>query len=106
METTISPNELVRALSLILREAGFADDEQIPIDKDFYWEVLWEQRYDSYEEPRKLSLGQLSDDLKEIRGILAGQRDAIPYCLVWLSSLLRVIGEFPPQRPDHQGGVP
>jgi hypothetical protein len=37
-------------------------------------------------------MGQLSDDWNEVTKIASGQRPPMAYALVWLSSLLRVVG--------------
>lgn len=73
-----------------LEEAGH---HIVEIDMDYYWEVEEEQRYVPMDEPTLYSVGQLTDDWSEISKILDGQDDPIGYALVWLSSILRVIGE-------------
>jgi hypothetical protein len=38
-------------------------------------------------------MGQLTDDWNEVQRIVRGERDAIGYGLVWLSTILRRLGE-------------
>jgi hypothetical protein len=45
-----------------------------------------------YEEPSELTVGQLSEDWKELQQISSGQKLPIAYALVWLSSVLRFVG--------------
>ena len=65
----------------------------IKIDNDFYWFISKEDLYDPYTNPEKLTLGQLSDDLENMRSILNNKVEPVSYDLVKLSSLMRLIGE-------------
>lgn len=71
----------------------------IELEKDFYWNVPSEGLYDPYKSPPELTLGQLSDDLRELRSIQSGTTPALPYALVWLASLLRYVGEHAEPAP-------
>lgn len=72
-----------------LEQAGVS---AIELKKDYYWSIPSESLYDPYKNPTELTLGQLSDDLQELRAIQSGQTPPLPYALVWLSSLLRYVG--------------
>nr|VFK21306.1 MAG: hypothetical protein BECKLPF1236A_GA0070988_102964 [Candidatus Kentron sp. LPFa]VFK34711.1 MAG: hypothetical protein BECKLPF1236C_GA0070990_102934 [Candidatus Kentron sp. LPFa] len=76
-----------------LRENGI---NSIDLDKDFYWNIEKEQKYDPYQEPTEMNLGQLADDLKEIEKIASGDGDVIGYALVWIAALYQYIGEANP----------
>jgi hypothetical protein len=81
-----------------LTEQLFAHLEQnrcntVDISHDYYWDIPQENRYDPYQEPQEFTLGQLSDDWAELEKILAGNSEPIAYALVWLSTVLRAIGE-------------
>lgn len=65
----------------------------ISIDHDYYWVIPEEQRYEPHEEPKEFTLGQLSDDYRELMRVRNGEAEPIGYALVWLSSLLRAVGE-------------
>ena len=65
----------------------------VTIEVDYYWDVSPGARYDNYKQPTDLSVGQLSDDWTEIRRILDGTAEPVPYALVWAAALLRRIGE-------------
>lgn len=64
---------------------------EIPID--YYWDVSKEERYNPYEEPKHFDLGQLTDDWAELQKIAVGENKPFGYALVWLSSVLRAVGE-------------
>ncbi len=65
----------------------------IEVSSDYYWNIAQETRYDPYQEPLEFDLGQLTDDWAELQKILLGDSPTIGYALVWLSSILRYIGE-------------
>lgn len=65
----------------------------VEVREDYYWAVPRESRYDLYEQPSALTLGQLSDDWSELDKIRSGEREPHPHALVWLASILRYVGE-------------
>jgi hypothetical protein len=65
----------------------------IELKSDYYWQIDSNLRYDTYDEPTSFSMGQLSEDLQFVEQIESGERPPSAYGLVWLSSLLRYIGE-------------
>ncbi len=73
-----------------LEELGY---EKIEIPVDYYWNIPQNVRYDPYKEPDNLDLGQLSDDWQDLQKIIRGENDPVAYDLVWLSTILRAIGE-------------
>jgi len=73
-----------------LQERGI---ESIEISEDFYWNISIIQRYDPYTIPTQFDLGQLTNDYEEIIKIVNGNNEPLGFALVWLSSLIRIIGE-------------
>ncbi|MEM7052016.1 MAG: hypothetical protein AAF604_20275 [Acidobacteriota bacterium] len=65
----------------------------VRVEEDFYWSVPQEHVYNPACDPEELFVGQLSDDCKELSAILSGENPPIGYALVWLSAVLRVVGE-------------
>jgi hypothetical protein len=74
-----------------LEDSGHAT---IVIDKDYYWNIAADGRYDPVRRPAELDLGQLSDDWAELQNVVAGRRPPLNYALVWLAAILRRIGEI------------
>lgn len=66
---------------------------EVTIPHDFYWNVPTEGRYDSYEEPTELDVGQLTEDWDRLQNIRQGQSPPVAYALVWLAAVLRAVGE-------------
>lgn len=66
---------------------------EVEIPEDYYWTISQEEVYDPSKDPKDLTIGQLSDDWRELSAILNGKSPPIGYALVWLSAILRNIGE-------------
>ena len=91
--TNISIAELKTASNLLLQHLEACGVESIEMTEDFYWEVPQELRYDQYDEPKKFEVGQLSDDVYELKRLINGDAPPMGFGLVWLSSIFRRIGE-------------
>ena len=62
------------------------------VEEDFYWELPCNQRYNPYEQPNQFTMGQLSEDVKEVQMIASGERAPVPLGLTWLSKILQLAG--------------
>lgn len=89
----ISVAELREVCEVLLRHLESSGVNTIDIEKDYYWNVPVDQRYTPYEEPSSLDLGQLTDNWSELQRLRSGESEPIAYGLVWLSAILRVVGE-------------
>ncbi len=87
---------LERAFHNILIYLREVEGTSIEVDKDFYWNIPHQQRYDPYQIPTDLTLGQLSSDWEHIQEIASGKEEPVAYSLVWLASLLKYFGENKP----------
>ncbi len=67
--------------------------EEVEIPEDYYWMIPQGDVYDPTRDPTDLTIGQLSDDWTELIAILREDRPAIGYGFVWLSAILRIVGE-------------
>lgn len=85
--------ELEKIFSKILHHYKEQQITILQVDKDYYWHIPKERKYAVYEKPDDLTIGQLSDDWKELRRLLNNDNSAISYNFVWLANILRVIGE-------------
>ncbi len=91
MELNIS--DLKRIANILFDHLEAHGHKKISIDSDFYWNVPKDQMYDNYDEPKEFNRGQLSADWQELQDILKNKKEPISYALVWLSSLIKKIGE-------------
>jgi hypothetical protein len=74
-----------------LEEMGY---DTVEVTKDYYWDIMPPERYDPYVNPAdQLVLGQLTSDWAELESLLSGETDPLGYGLVWLSAILRAIGD-------------
>lgn len=85
--------ELADACRILLSHVQDTVGETVTIDEDYYWDVPDTERFKVEENPQRLTIGQLSEDLSEITAILEGKKEPLGYGLVWLAALLRRIGE-------------
>jgi len=89
----INTQELREAANLLFDHLVKAGQQKVSLPHDYYWNVPKEAEYDPYKQPTSLTLGQLSEDLKELKGLLKGDKEPLAYALVWLASILRAVGE-------------
>jgi hypothetical protein len=67
--------------------------QSVDISHDYYWDIDPPARYDFTKEPGEPTVGQLYDDWADLEKILQNDREPIAYALVWLSAVLRAVGE-------------
>lgn len=85
--------ELRRAANRLFDHLEQQGVHQIEIVHDHYWEVPADVRYDVYGKPAKLDIGQLSEDLDNLRSLEKPTESPVGYGLVWLAQLLREVGQ-------------
>lgn len=89
---TVNISELREMANRCFQEIAANHGDTVPINTDYYWHVPFEQWGNVYENPEGLTIGQISEDLDALS---KASRDPtiIPYSLVWLSGILRAIGQ-------------
>lgn len=91
MEVNIA--ELRKVAEMLFVHLEKSGHDIVSITQDYYWSIPKECRYDPYLQPSELTLGQLTEDLTELKRIANGETKVISFALVWLSSIIRVVGE-------------
>ena len=89
----IELSELRELFDAVVSEMEDGGQSAVNLDLGYYWEVPPGDRYEIYEEPKELTIGDLEYDWERLRSVLEGRDVPIRYSLVWLSALLRAIGE-------------
>jgi len=89
----ISIEELRAAANLLLDYLVREGYQQVSLSHDYYWSVPKEAAFDPYHQPTSLTLGQLTEDMNELRRLLRGDTEPLAYGLVWLAAVLRAVGE-------------
>lgn len=86
-------DDLRKAAELILNRLAEEGISEIELTKDYCWIIPEKQKYDPYAQPVELTLGQLSEDWKEIQRVVHGEQEADAYQLAWLGPLLCYLAE-------------
>ena len=86
----INIDELQKVTIFLLSKLKENSGEEIEISNDYYWSILDDELYNPYEKPTDLTLGQLSDDLEEIKRLINSD-DAIMYDLKRLAVIFKAI---------------
>jgi hypothetical protein len=86
----VNIDELQKITSLLLSKLKDSKGNEIEIKNDYYWDIAEDEIYNPYEDPKNITLGQLSDDLEEIQR-LPKSDNAIMYDLKRLSNILKVL---------------
>lgn len=94
MTSKVTTAELRVALDAILCNLEENGVSEVELQDDHYWDVPQADRYGVHDQPTQLDVGQLTDDVNEVKRIVSG--DAPPYGLglIWLAAVLRRIGEL------------
>lgn len=75
---------------LLLSKLQESKGNEIELNSDYYWAFADEEIYNPYEDPKSITLGQLSDELDEIYRLLKSD-DTIAYDLKRLSNIFRAL---------------
>lgn len=90
----VSLPELRRVFDVLIDHLeAVTKNDSVVLDKDYFWSIPPDERYDVYNTPADLTIGQLSDSWEFLKTPLADPDDALTYHLVWLADILRAIGE-------------
>ena len=67
----------------------------VDLSHDYYWFLERSDRRDVYREPPEGTVGQISENLANLRSSV-DSGDVLGYGLVWLAEILRTVGEDSP----------
>lgn len=85
---TISTSQLRALLTRALEQLEREGADEVSLDDDFYWDVLWPARYDLEAQPVP-TVGSLALDLER----LDTATELLPTDIIHLANVLRAIGE-------------
>jgi hypothetical protein len=86
----VNIDEIQKITIILLSKLKESKGNEIEISNDYYWDISQDELYSPYEEPKNITLGQLSDDLEEVQRLIKSD-DAIMYDLKRLSNILKVL---------------
>lgn len=100
MEITLS--DLRHRMNNIMQRLQDEGYSEFNIDVDHYWSIPADELYDPYQEPRTLTIGQVTDDWNEVERVSNGERGIIPYHLVWLAEVIKAVGHSSPSNKGEK----
>jgi hypothetical protein len=89
----INKSDLRNILLALIDKLDILDNKSFLLDKDMYWNILDEELYNVYQEPKEMTIGSITEDQDFLQKILLGERDVIGYDFVKVSHILRSIGD-------------
>jgi hypothetical protein len=93
MGLRVDINEIERALLNVLQELRNQKGDVIEMEPvDYYWAIDRDELYNPYNDPTHLTLGQLTDDLQEIKKLANCESEPVSQDFVKVSSILAAIG--------------
>ena len=92
----IAVDELRRIADQLLTHVESRAGRQIELEADFYWNVPDAVKYDQYEEPKELDVGQLSEDWDRLAAISRGDSPPVGAALAWLGELFKAVAKQTP----------
>lgn len=91
-ELTIPVRRLREVAAALLDGLEQNGVEEVRIDKDYFWAVPPENRFDVYADPGPLTIGQVTDSWRQAQQLADEKSGVIPYALVWLADVLAAAG--------------
>jgi len=89
----ISTKQLREFTEVLLEYLEKTERSEIDVPHDYYWVIEQSDVFDPTSDPSNINLGQLSDDMIKLQSIVDGESPPIGFAFVWLSSILRAVGE-------------
>ncbi|MEU3756318.1 hypothetical protein AB0H17_26725 [Streptomyces olivoreticuli] len=86
-------DQLRQAFEAALRHVEASAGHTVALEEDYFWSVPGDELYDVLNEPKSLTIGQLSESWQHLEDLLADQDRALGYHLVWLADIIRAIGQ-------------
>jgi hypothetical protein len=65
----------------------------VELNKDLYWSVPTEARYNGDVDPKQLDVGSLADDYEQISKVVTGEHDVVRYDFAYLGNIFIALGE-------------
>lgn len=89
MKVEIAKIKLV--LDILLNKIEEYNGNSLDLNVDFYWDISFNEIYNPYEEPKNISLGQLSDDLDVINKLSDNHDKIVAYDLKRIAEIIKAI---------------
>jgi hypothetical protein len=90
----IETNELRAIMEKLFNHLDEIDIHSIEFPYDYYWDIPKEDLYDSYHEPSRHTIGQLSDNWNDLRKLLNDSKDPVSSDFVDAAAILKAMGQI------------
>ncbi|MFJ5135989.1 hypothetical protein [Streptomyces sp. NPDC088707] len=86
-------DQLRHAFELALQHVEASAGSAVALEHDYFWSVPGDELHDVPNEPRTITIGQLSESWQHLEDLLADPNRAVGHHLAWLADVLRAIGQ-------------
>lgn len=86
-------DQLRQVFELLVAHVVKDAETDFPVSQDYFWSIPSPERYDVYNEPSELTIGQVSESWANLQSMLEDDSKTLGYGLVWLADVLRAIGD-------------
>ncbi|MFI5828702.1 hypothetical protein ACIA6C_15880 [Streptomyces sp. NPDC051578] len=86
-------DQLRTAFELALQHIEASAGSAVALEHDYFWSVPGDELYNVPNEPKSITIGQLSESWQHLEDLLADPNRAVGHHLVWLADVLRAIGQ-------------
>lgn len=91
MEITI--DEIKTAFARVVQHLEDTERTVFRAEVDYYWDVPTDTRYDNYDKPVEFTIGQISEEIRDVKKVAADDSEPIGDDLRCIGVVLRLIGE-------------
>jgi len=77
----------------LLERLGQLQGEFVHIEKDYFWSIVRDERYEVSIKPTTLTIGQITECWSNLEMMLEDPTREITFGLVWLAEIFRSIGD-------------
>ncbi|MEU5682512.1 hypothetical protein DEJ48_07125 [Streptomyces venezuelae] len=87
------PADKLKDVLCLLLEKIHSGEQVLEINKEAFWSVPPDRAYEIYSQPEDLTIGMISESWGHLEDMLSDPDRVVGYGFVWLSDVLRAIGD-------------
>jgi hypothetical protein len=95
---------LKQAVNLLLDHVIGQGVESLPLEEQFYWKVLDDEKYLMGKRPDNMGVGDLFADLDFVEQVLSAKDQPVALLLTEIAPILAYVGEVAGQKLASSGG--
>lgn len=89
----INTEDLRKIFSILIDHVDDLHGQTVVLNAEYYWHISEDERFNMELTPSSLDIGKLTEDWERLNDIRLAKHEPIGYAFVWLSEILRTIGE-------------